>query len=439
MLTGGSSVADQSMWVRALRPVDDAALSRSVLAADRLAKIIDLFGPGPVGWSVELAEGMTREIVSEIPELGVDVVIHEVHRGCEAVAVTMLAILAKRIPFAADEVVEVLAGPGELVGRGVGIEHMIRSIHIGHGYASAAFFTAVEALIPVEDRFAEVRRISELLFAAVDQLTAAMASEFSTVQKSWLASTAAVRLEIVHSVLRGEPVPLDRSGRTLGYDLTRYHSGLVVWTDDPAAPAPGQLEQIASDVLKATGHSGSLILPVGARRVWAWGSRLRSSPGSTHIPAQPPPGTKVAIGLPAPGVAGFRASHEQALAAAAFGMNSRSGQWLFDYADVDMLVMLSAQADLARQFVRRELGGLAGPEDTAVTLRATLKCYLDTERSLSAAADKLHVARNTVAYRVQRAEQLRGRPIDSRRMQLQAALALAEELGDTVLGDSADT
>ena len=37
------------------------------------------------------------------------------------------------------------------------------------------------------------------------------------------------------------------------------------------------------------------------------------------------------------------------------------------------------------------------------------------------------------------AKQLRGRPIDSRRMQLQAALTLAEELGDTVLGDSADT
>ena len=196
---------------------------------------------------------------------------------------------------------------------------------------------------------------------------------------------------------------------------------------------------LASDVLTATGHSGSLILPVGARRVWAWGSRPRSTPSSTHVAAEPPLGTKVAIGLPAPGVAGFRASHEQALAAAAFGMSSRSGQWLFDYADVDMLVMLSAQPDLARQFVRRELGDLAGPGDTAVTLRATLKCYLDTERSLSAAADRLHVARNTVAYRVQRAEQLRGRPIDSRRMQLQAALALAEELGDAVLGDSADS
>jgi hypothetical protein len=36
-------------------------------------------------------------------------------------------------------------------------------------------------------------------------------------------------------------------------------------------------------------------------------------------------------------------------------------------------------------------------------------------------------------------KQLRGRPIDSRRMQLQAALTLAKELGDTLLGDSADT
>ncbi|RAU99348.1 hypothetical protein DQP58_03480 [Mycobacterium colombiense] len=66
-------------------------------------------------------------------------------------------------------------------------------------------------------------------------------------------------------------------------------------------------------------------------------------------------------------------------------------------------------------------GGLAGPADrpgdTAVTLRATLKCYLDTERSLCAAADRLHVA-GKLAYRVQRAEQLRGRPIDGRRMQL---------------------
>ena len=59
-----------------------------------------------------------------------------------------------------------------------------------------------------------------------------------------------------------------------------------------------------------------------------------------------------------------------------------------------------------------------------------MKCYLDNERSLSAAAEALHVARNTVAYRVQRAEALRGHEVGVRRMQLQAALALLEEFGD---------
>ena len=433
-------MTDQRSWVRALRPRDDTALSRSVLSAARRAGIVDLVGSGPVGWAVELGEGMSRQIVAAIPELGVDVVIHEVRRGCEAVALTMLAVLAEETRFELDSVVEVFAGPGELVSRGVAVEHMIRSIHIGHGHASATVFCAVDALVPPAERFAVTRRVSDLLFTAADQLTAAMAREFGAVQASWLASKAAVRLELVRSVLRGEPVPADRAERTLAYDLTRQHTGLVVWAGELTAVAPGQLEQAASDVLTATGHSGSLILPVGNRRVWGWGSRLRATRRLDPLPSQPFAGMGLAIGLPAPGVAGFRASHEQALAAAQFGMASRSGRWLFDYAEVDMLVMLSTRPDLAWQFTRRELGGLAGPGDTAATLRATLKCYLDTERSLSTAAEMLHVARNTVAYRVQRAEQLRGAPIDVRRMQLQAALALAEELGDAVLGeDVADT
>ncbi|WP_283616278.1 helix-turn-helix domain-containing protein, partial [Mycolicibacterium poriferae] len=66
-------------------------------------------------------------------------------------------------------------------------------------------------------------------------------------------------------------------------------------------------------------------------------------------------------------------------------------------------------------------------------VRHTLKRYLDFDRSLARTAADLHVARNTVAYRVQRAEQLRGRPATVRRLHLHAALVLVEELGDVVL------
>ncbi|MFJ8021443.1 PucR family transcriptional regulator [Streptomyces sp. NPDC096311] len=130
---------------------------------------------------------------------------------------------------------------------------------------------------------------------------------------------------------------------------------------------------------------------------------------------------------------GFRESHNQALEAARVGMMSAGRRWLFDYGELNVVALLSYRIDQAREFVRRELGALAGSEESIVTVRTTLKCYLDVERSLNTAAERLHVARNTVAYRVQRAEELRGEGIHVRRMQLQAALTLVEELGETVL------
>ncbi|MFJ9249596.1 hypothetical protein [Streptomyces sp. NPDC101776] len=35
-------------------------------------------------------------------------------------------------------------------------------------------------------------------------------------------------------------------------------------------------------------------------------------------------------------------------------------RWLFDYGELDLVAMLSYRVDLAREFVRRELGTLAG-------------------------------------------------------------------------------
>ena len=113
-------------------------------------------------------------------------------------------------------------------------------------------------------------------------------------------------------------------------------------------------------------------------------------------------------------------------------MSTRPG-CVFRYEDLDIVAMLSTDLAAAREFVTRELGNLAGSAEAVRTVRHTLKCYLDRDRSLAAAAADLQVARNTVAYRVQRAEQLRGRPTTIRRLQLHAALTLAEELGDVVL------
>jgi DNA-binding PucR family transcriptional regulator len=93
---------------------------------------------------------------------------------------------------------------------------------------------------------------------------------------------------------------------------------------------------------------------------------------------------------------------------------------------------------MAATFVARELGPLAQQSRAAADLRQTLSAYLDTERSLIRAAERLHVARNTVAYRVRKAEDLLHRNLHDRTTELQCALRLAAMLPDTLLPSTAE-
>lgn len=425
-------------WLRDVTPRDEDAVAHSVLPPPRLAEFVTRVGEGPCGWAVELGRAIAVHITEEIPELALDGIVQELRRGCEAVAVGLVAALCEERDFTVADVPEVFLGAAEVVSRGVGIEHMLRAINVGHSFAVHEVLDVCERLLSGEERFTEMRRVCELMLSVVDELTADMAREFGRVQQAWLASATAARMEVVQSILHGDPVPLDRAGHVLGYDLTRQHLAVVAWADDPTPAWSGRLEEAAVDLLRTAGCTSTLVVPVGDRRVWAWGSGVRRPPclGVNGTPRSRP-GVRVAVGLTGPSRDGFRDSHYQALEAARVGMMSHGSpsgvRWLFDYGELDLVAMLSYRIDLAREFVRRELGGLAGPGESTATVRTTLKCYLDEERSLNSAAERLHVARNTVAYRVQRAEQLRGRAIGVRRMQLQAALTLVEELGEAVL------
>jgi DNA-binding PucR family transcriptional regulator len=79
--------------------------------------------------------------------------------------------------------------------------------------------------------------------------------------------------------------------------------------------------------------------------------------------------------------------------------------------------------------VHRTLGELDGPGAGLRDSRETLLAYLDEERSVNAVAKQLHVARNTVSYRVKRAEALLGRSIADRQLELHVALLLERAIG----------
>ena len=174
-------------------------------------------------------------------------------------------------------------------------------------------------------------------------------------------------------------------------------------------------------------------MPYGAASVWVWASWRSRDAAMPAFESPPEPGINVAIGTMARGVSGFRQSHLEADQTAELMRSSPAAGAVTRYADVELVVLLSRDAELARNFVLRELGELAVDTPAAHELRETVAAYLACDRSLAKAAELLHVARNTVAYRVKKVEGLIGRDLRERKLELESALRLAQRLGSSVL------
>ena len=98
------------------------------------------------------------------------------------------------------------------------------------------------------------------------------------------------------------------------------------------------------------------------------------------------------------------------------------------FPSVSLLATLSQDSSRVGRFVARELGELAADDPNTRELRRTLRAYLETHNA-QATASQLVVARNTVAYRLRRAEELRGMRTDERQLELWVALLLVEMMG----------
>jgi DNA-binding PucR family transcriptional regulator len=66
-------------------------------------------------------------------------------------------------------------------------------------------------------------------------------------------------------------------------------------------------------------------------------------------------------------------------------------------------------------------------------LRRTVLLFLQSGASLTEAAVALHLHKNTVRYRLRKAEDVMGRPVSERRPDVEVALRACEHLGRAVL------
>lgn len=200
----------------------------------------------------------------------------------------------------------------------------------------------------------------------------------------------------------------------LPYPLRAHHVAIVLRGPQPAATFAA--------VAKVAGGAPLLVTETPDSKVWAW---IASRTGESEIVAaleQYGRGAFAAgVSGHEPGVVGFRAVNRKARLALRLG--SCQGSAVTTFADVALEALAVGGEELAREFVRAEIGDLALPDRRTKVLRDTVAAYFEC-RGAAAAARRLCVSERTVTYRLRHAERLLGRPLTTRRAELETALRL---------------
>jgi DNA-binding PucR family transcriptional regulator len=266
-------------------------------------------------------------------------------------------------------------------------------------------------------------------------------SSYESEKENWLRNQSAVRAARVRALLRGEQVDVSSSEAMLGYRLRQHHLGLVTWITGASGggDALGRLEHGTADVAAEAHCEGRLIfIPQDESSAWAWlplGARDDVAfPALTAKGIGAADGIRFAFGAPAPGLAGFRRTHQQALSAQAVALAAGpSGPLLTSFGEVAPLALMSGSIELLHAWVTETLGALADDDEQNARLRGTLRVFLQENGSYKTTAEQLMLHKNTVQYRVRKAEEALRRPIGQDRLQIELALLASHRLGRAVL------
>jgi DNA-binding PucR family transcriptional regulator len=281
-------------------------------------------------------------------------------------------------------------------------------------------------------------RIAEITATYIDQVSEELVSAYEAEKEKWLRNLSVARAARVRALLRGERVDLDSSEAILGYRLRQHHVGVVCWVTDlqPGGGALARLERATAEVAGEAGGTGRpIFLPQDESCAWAW---LPLGTGDTFAVPAGIVGSddeiRFAVGAVGSGLPGFRRTHQQALGAHAVALAAgKAAPAVTSFADVAPLALMSNSVDLVRAWVVETLGALATDDDATARLRDTLQVFLKENGSFKATAERLTLHKNTIQYRVRKAEESLGRPIDENRLQIELALLAGRWLGAAVL------
>ena len=324
--------------------------------------------------------------------------------------------------------------------RGTPLTALLRAYRLGHTCFSdwvlreLARQTSDVALLT-----ATTLAMSRIVAGYVDQTSEEIVAAYTRERENWLRNRSAARAARIRDLLSGQRVNVSATEATLGYRLHQYHVGLVCWAGDATAAVDNitRLEHAVGHVAEKAGCAADpVFLPRDESSAWAW---LPLGLRDTFDAAAASTGgldddIYFAFGDAAKDTAGFRLTHQQAVAAQAVALAAEPATpRSVAFSEVAPVAMMLGSADLLRAWVLTTLAGLAADDEHHARLRDTLLVFLQAGGSYKATAERLTLHKNTVQYRIRKAEESLGRPVSEDQHDVELALRASHWLGSSVL------
>ncbi len=383
-----------------------------------------------------------QAIVQEIPQLEEDKpLLALLASSVDSNVETCLQIMRHQIDLSAVRAPAAAVEYGRrLAQRGTPLTTLLRTYRLGH--ARFSDWLLRELARQADDAgliSATTLSMSGTVAAYIDQISEELVAAYSQEREHWLRNQNAARAARVRRLLSGDRGDLRAAEVTLGYRLRQYHVGMVCWVSSASGTADEltKLERAVGQVAVQTACAGDpVFLPRDDSSAWAWlplGIRDKFGSvegGTAGVSAD----VRFAFGDPAKGPAGFCLTHLQANAAesVALAAGSRAPRAL-TFTEVAPVALMLGSADLLRGWVHSTLAALAADDDHHARLRETLLVFLQTGGSYKATAERLVLHKNTVQYRIRRAEESLGRVVGDDRHDIELALQVSFWLGAAVL------
>jgi DNA-binding PucR family transcriptional regulator len=326
-----------------------------------------------------------------------------------------------------------------LAQRGTPVFDLIRAYDLGQ--AAMLDFGFQECIRLVDDAAllgAMMRRLLKVAYEFITRVVRQLVSVYQDERDKWLLNRSAARAAKVLDLLseNGGPADVDAAEAVIGYRLRGTHVGMVVWHASEAHDVLSLLESVTGAVLERAGGQGRpLFVPRDEAGAWAW--LPVASVRREHLDAvlaEADPGVRVTVGDPGTGVAGFRDTHQQARRVHALALAAGEHcDRVLTFREVGTVALMTTDLNAARLWVASTLGPLSVDDENCARLRDTLRVFLASGGSYTAAAAELTMHKNSVQYRVRKAQELLPRELAESRLDVELALNLSHRLGAAVL------